>query len=712
MKKKLWTWAAAVLMLPLVVDGSTNHSVNYAGEAAGNIAGNGVSRAAGKRTAGPVSVQPDYLEICRGILQQKLEHPYLVFTNESKKEILERVRTDPFAAEVMALLKHYGERSMLTTVEPELTINDPAARYTETNPYLDYQMFYLNGAYNLAFLYQMTGEQAYADRAFYFVNKLCAMDTWVQSAHYFEIIYPRVWPYGVPDDQVSFSYDISVADCAYVVGLVYDWLYPALAKPQRDRIRGALLEKAITRVRGNYEYQWWAMAYKCNWSGICHSGVGMAALALLTEEPRLIDVLARSCEGVAGMFAHLGADNGWGEGRGYAGYGLGQSIYFMDAIKKVSGGKIDLFDTEGLKHPADFALFGLTGSFNDGEAAGPIGTSYHYNKLVEESQDPTAMYYLETYLNGDRRAKNMWELIWPRPTDIPAVKPSEASKYFPSIDWAFMRRDFSDSCMQVAAKCALADDPHHGHLDAGSVNLTWMGDTFVGEVPQRYYDQYFFNEMRWDYLYVKSSGHNTVIVDGEEQVSGKHKDQPWQPGVGGRIEKFVTGPAFDYVVMDATKAYPGEKLKSWKRTVILDKQTDAVLVLDRVGCAKGAKIEVLFHPLVDATVHDGESVTLTGKHASVDMQTLSEAPYRTTLEKQMSFRIVKNDPVQYHPCLYTTLTAPSEMNVIGTVFYPSARKAAGAVYTLERSGKVPVIACTAGGVTTRYAVAEDGVTRL
>lgn len=125
---------------------------------------------------------------------------------------------------------------MLTTVEPELTINDPAARYTETNPYLDYQMFYLNGAYNLAFLYQMTGEQAYADRAFYFVNKLCAMDTWVQSAHYFEIIYPRVWPYGVPDDQVSFSYDISVADCAYVVGLVYDWLYPALAKPQRDRI--------------------------------------------------------------------------------------------------------------------------------------------------------------------------------------------------------------------------------------------------------------------------------------------------------------------------------------------------------------------------------------------------------------------------------------------------------------------------------------------
>lgn len=94
------------------------------------------------------------------------------------------------------------------------------------------------------------------------------------------------------------------------------------------------------------------------------------------------------------------------------------------------------------------------------------------------------------------------------------------------------------------------------------------------------------------------------------------------------------------------------------------------------------------------------------------MQTLSEAPYRTTLEKQMSFRIVKNDPVQYHPCLYTTLTAPSEMNVIGMVFYPSARKARGPSIPWSAAARYPVIACTAGGVTTRYAVAEDGVTRL
>lgn len=56
-----------------------------------------------------------------------------------------------------------------------------------------------------------------------------------------------------------------------------------------------------------------------------------------------------------------------------------------------------------------------------------------------------------------------------------------------------------------------------------------MGDTFVGEVPQRYYDQYFFNEMRWDYLYVKSRGINTVIVDGESRFRASIRTNPGSP---------------------------------------------------------------------------------------------------------------------------------------------------------------------------------------
>jgi hypothetical protein len=303
----------------------------------------------------------------------------------------------------------------------------------------------------------------------------------------------------------------------------------------------------------------------------------------------------------------------------------------------------------------------------------------------------------------------MWELIWPRPTDVKAMKPPVASKYFPSIDWAFMRRDF-DEGVQVAAKCAPANDPHHGHLDAGSFIITRNNDVIVGEVEQRFYDQFFFNDIRFDYLYVRSLGHNVVHVNGEEQFIAKRKDQPWIEGVGGKIDRFETSPDYDYTIMDATKAYPGKHLKSWKRTIALDKENDIVLVLDRVACAKGDKIDVLFHPVVAATVNDdGKTVNFLGKsgQTGMGMQPLLNTPFQLTRQKQYTVRVVKDDPVQAIPCLYLSLQALSTNTVIGTAFYPDELK--GLDVSLDESGKDPVIRYTVKGKTYAYEFQEKDV---
>ncbi len=653
----------------------------------------------------------DYLATSKALLNQKLTHPYLLLNAQTKQAILDQIKSDPFAAQTWDLLLQQGRRVMLNTVEPERAFNDIASRYNETPLYEQYVGFYLGNSQLLAFLYQMTGEDAYAQKAFHYVDKLCALENWAAGAHHFEIIYPRVWPIGAKDDQVLFSYDIMTGDCALGLGLVYDWIYPAMTKEQRDRMRGGLLENAITRVRGNYEYHWWSEAYKCNWSAICHGGLGVAALALLTEDPHLVDVVARSCEGLEKMLANYGDDNGWAEGRHYGVYGIRESLVFVDAMKTLTTGKLNLFDTKGLKHPADFSLFGEKGSFNDGFSPGPTGYSYMYNKLASESKDPNTMFYLEEYFSGERRSMNMYELIWPRPTDVKAVKPAVASKFFPSIDWAFMRKDFGDADVQVALKCAPMEDPHHGHLDAGSFDINWQGDLLVGEVEQKFYDQFFFNENRWDYLYVRSLGHNVVQVNDEEQITCKHKNEPWIHGLGGKIEKFHTSPEFDYTIADATNAYPKVELKGWKRTVILDKENNVVLSLDRVNCAKGAKIDLFFHPRVESTVNDGRSVSLVGKKASMEMQPVMNMPYDVRFEKQYTVRVVKNNPVQWVPCLTTTVKAPATENVIGMAFYPSALKE-GAVCTLDQSGKNPVLRCTLGGKTIAYEIAPDQVTRL
>ena len=654
-------------------------------------------------------VERDYMTIASEILNRKLEHPYLLFDNRSKQAILDRVKTDPEYAQIMDLLFQQGRRIMLNTTEPQKVFNDPASRYYQLPSWESYVGFYLGGAQLLAFLYQMTGDEAYAQKAFHYVDKLCELEGWAAGAHRFDIIYPRVWPSGAKDDEVVFSFDITTGDCALGLALVYDWLYPAMNKAQRDRIRGGLLENAILCVRGSWEYHWWASAEKCNWSAICYGGVGLAALSLLTEDPNLIDVVARSCEGFEKMISNYGDDNGWAEGRSYSFYGIRDAIAFPDAIKRLTDGKVNLFNTPGWKHPADFALFGLTGAFNDGAAAGPVGFSYTYNKLVAESRDETAMYYLQNYLSGENRSLSMWELIWPRPTNVKAVKPAVASKYFPSIDWAFMRKDFGQE-MQVAVKCAPADDPHHGHLDAGSFILTWHDDVIVGEVEQRFYDQFFFNDVRFDYLYVRSLGHNVVHVNGEEQFIAKRKDQPRLEGVGGKIDCFETSPGYDYTVMDATKAYPGEHLKKWKRTIALDKENDIVLVLDRIACTKGDKIDVLFHPVAAVTVNgDGKTAGFVGKthQTRMEMQPLVNTPFQLTNQMQYTVRVVKDDPLQAIPCLFLTLHAPSAETVVGTAFYPDELKESR--FTLDESGKTPVIRYTAKGKTYAYEFAENEV---
>ena len=665
----------------------------------------------------------DYQGILGKIDPQKLEHPYMVFDNESKKAILKLVETDPKAAEIMHMIRIDGQRYMLTTpdVEPQYVEQELRARFIGgANPHINYRNYFLNGARTLAFLYQMYGDEAYAQKAFYMIDKLCALETWIQKAHAFENIYGRVWPWGVDDDQVVFTYDHTTGNYGTQIGLIYDWLYPALNKTQRDRIRGALLEKVVLKVRGNYEYQWWATAYKCNWSAICHSGAGAAALALLTENPELTDVVARACEGMQGMIGEIGIDGGWAEGRGYWMFGIENATPFMEAVKRATNGQINLFQLPGIKNtPADFALFAMGGPFCDGGNIGPnVGSTYVYNKLIAETGNQTAMWYLENFANRTPRGgtAGMWSLIWPEPTNVKAVKPAEASKHFRTIDWAFMRKDFGDDYMQLAVKSGPNADPHHGFLDIGSVALTWQGESVIGKFAAGGYDLFVFDEMRWEYLYTNSYGQNVVMVNDEQQLIAKHKDLPWADRfIGGRIEQFRVRPEYAYTKVDATQAYPGKELKSWKRWAILDKENNIVILLDKVGCAPGSKIDVLFHPNVEAQLSQGV-MTLKGNRVDMEMKPLFKGDYALETGRQLHHQIVQTNPTRWIPYYHTLIEkAPREINYIASLFYPAGLKddALGdAQFTMDESGPAPVITCTVNGKKMQYTVSEEDVVLL
>ncbi len=634
-------------------------------------------------------------------LKKNIQHPYLYFTEEEKPALIERINNDTESREIMDRLLAEGNRLLYTPVEQYPPVRDKNPRYTGDNSYNHYIWNYRENAQILAFLYQMTGEQKYADKAWEFADVICDVSTWVDRAHDFPIIYNRIWPWNALDDedQVMFNYDIRAGDTAYVMASVYDWLYPALNQYQRDRIRGALLEKAVLLVRGNYDDHWWASSYRCNWCGICFSGVGTASLALLNEDPQLADVIAESYNRMNLMFNELGVDGGWQEGRGYWAYGMRACIFYMEALKRVTNGKYDLYKHERVANkPVDFALYGLTGRFGDGSGA-VVGSPHLINRLASETGNGTAAWYREHMLG---KGDSMFDIIWPRPVEVAPVAPAEPSKHFRSIDWAVMRSDFLDNeTVTVATKAGPHSDPHHGHLDVGNIIVTWRDHPFIREIGSIPYDQKCFDDERWDYPQASSAGHNVLFVNGELQISGKYKNTPWDLSVGGEILDFRTTGARDYTLIDGTNAYPKKEMKGWRRHIILEKPVITVMV-DEVRCDAGDEIEARFHPDGETSQSGNDFTLINAKAGTMAVIPVSQDGLIIRPGRHGYLPVQANARFQWIPYFGTIVKAKSDITVLATVILPvddesEARAVAGSITMAETSG---------GGIT--LSLVKDG----
>jgi hypothetical protein len=481
------------------------------------------------------------------------------------------------------------------------------------------------------------------------------------------------------------------------MAVVYDWLYPALTQAQRDRIRGALIEKVVTRVRGNYEFHWWATAYRCNWCGVCNSGVGLTGLTLLTENPQLTDIVAESYNRINSMLNELDESGGWQEGGGYWNYALHTSTFFADALNRITKSRYNLFQNERLKNnPANFPIYislpgGGSLNFEDSGGNQYIGSSHLINKLASETKNHEAVWYRNNFL-GD--GTDIFDIIWARP-DLKPKAPENASIHFKTIDWWVMRSDFeSPEKVMVAGKAGMNNDPHHGHLDIGHFIVYWQNEYFIRDLGSKGYDEKYFDDMRFDYPQASSIGHNVVFVNDEKQISGKLRKQEWNNEVGGKVEEFRSSVKYDYVVMNPTKAYPNKELKEWKRHIILEKP-DMTLVVDEITAKPGSKIDIRFHPGVNATFEDGFAY-LEGKNGSMVLIPLTNEKLQLIPGKHASQYVNATFKFEWIDYFDTEVISSNSKTVVSTIILPAKDReeakqiARSKTMNFDRSGNMTV----------------------
>ncbi len=618
-------------------------------------------------TAGSGDISRD--DIDRAINKDRLSHPYLRFTDNDKPAIRERIANDPDYRDVMAQALAEANRLMYTPVEEQPPLPAPNPRFNTDWGYENFLLDNTRRAHQLAFVYQITGEEKYAQKAFEFIRVVCNMPTLVHGAHKFEVIYDRVWPWNVPDDQPAFGYSQWMDHLVFQIADVYDWLYTALDKRQRDQIRGALLEKAILPVRGAYEYHWWATAYRCNWCAVCNSSLGMAALTLLTEDPQLSDVVAESYNRIYRVFDEI-RGGGWQEGMGYMSYCLSCGLTFTDALNRLTGGKYNLYEHPELE--AGVLTF-IYGQFPGGKSVhfgdaggGGVGSYQVFNDIMLETGNRYAAWLRENLTAN--KVTVILDILKPKSTVAP-VLPSEVSMYYPAVDWVIMRSDFTDpDKVSIVGKSGLNDDPHHGHLDQGHFSLYWRGVEFISDHGSAGYDRKYFDKERWDYPLASSIGHNTVIVNGEKQLPCKIKNEPWNFQYGGKVVEFRPGTERDYSILDPTNAYPKKELKKWRRHLCLDKPVVTV-VLDEIESADGAEIEVRYHSAARQDVRDAFTM-LKSDAGTMAVIPVSGDDWAIKTGKHAILMAQKNASLRWTPYFGTVLKARGGRTVVATIILP------------------------------------------
>ncbi|MBN1950966.1 MAG: heparinase II/III family protein, partial [Bacteroidales bacterium] len=289
---------------------------------------------------------------------------------------------------------------------------------------------------------------------------------------------------------------------------------------------------------------------------------------------------------------------------------------------------------------------------------------------------------------------DIFDIIWPQP-ELEPTPPESPSIHFRTIDWWVMRSDFkSPEKVLVAGKAGMNDDPHHGHLDIGHFVVHWQNEYFIRDLGSRGYDEKYFDDMRWDYPHASSIGHNVVFVNGERQISGKMRKQPWNYDVGGDVEEFRTSDKMDYVRMNPAKAYPNKELKGWKRHILLEKPGITVVV-DEIEAEPGSAIEVRFHPGVDFKVQD-DLAMLEGQHGKMALIPLAKEAFKIQPGRHACQYINATQPFFWEGYFDTELRSKESRTIVATLIIPvensaEADQIAGTkALTLDGAGNVSV----------------------
>jgi len=453
----------------------------------------------------------------------------------------------------------------------------------------------------LAALYRLDGDKTFAERACREMLTAAAFKDWNPS-HF-----------------------LDTAEMTTALALGYDWLYGYLSAEDRAAIRSALVEKGLKPGLAVYRKGSGWHKLTNNWNQVCNGGMAIGALAIADEEPELArTILTYAKTSIALAMASFAPDGGWAEGPGYWGYATRYNVLYLAAMQSGLGTDFDLGRLPGFDRTGDFRMHSigpLGRTFNFADANDGAGTASQMLWLARTFDQPRYQVH-ECALATDR--PEIFHLLWLSPNRPASVEPLPRDVLYRGIDTAFFRGSWDDPEALFVGFRGGDNAASHSHLDLGNFVMDALGQRWALDLgPDDYNLPGYFGKERWTYYRLRTEGHNTLTIDGENQALKARAP----------IIAFRSTPERAFAVADLSTAFGPKVTQARRGLAVLDRKS--VLVVDEIQAAQPVAVVWNFHTKARIDIQGSRAILKQGK-ATLEARILSP--------KEASFSAVSANP--------------------------------------------------------------------
>ena len=400
---------------------------------------------------------------------------------------------------------------------------------------------------------------------------------------------------------------LDCAEIAVAVSLAYDWLYHEFSDQERRIFEESLFRHVLAPALAAYDdrfAQWPRRRDNCTL--VSNSGILVSALAVLGRYPDVSrQLIQKSLVSSWNVFDGLAPDGAWPEGLSYWSLAMRYAGLMVAALESTLHYSFGLADRPGFAQTGDFAL----------HAVGPFGAAFNFG----DSEPRFDMAPLAWFAHRFRRPIDAWlvdqydgwylpfTVIW---ADRPKPKPSgikvPTGKVFHSNNLACFRNTWSSdpaaNPVYLAIKGGNVSGPGarspplpedvflHNQADAGSFILDGARQRWIIDLGADDYDLpgYFDHGpdnksgSRWRYYRTHTAGHNTLVIDGGNQIPDAHA-----PIVGNCVDGDCK-----WAIFDLSAAYGKPPGSIWRGAALIGRQ---VVIQDEVRAELSGKIVWAVH---------------------------------------------------------------------------------------------------------------------